>query len=548
MRKNGMPSSARRRQLLTWHRTAGLVAAALLVAGGGNPLAAGPPTAYDCEKAYIPRSGTAAAAPLVAAAYGNFEFACTVKAFLEAVPRSFKTAWVQRWDQGCDAEPYFRPGRGAAPCPGTDSATDFSRPDGVNSGPILFMDIAHGTRQCFQAQQERCEADDLSLGRGESPLRYFWQCSCNVFQHGRGADGSPDPGTFLGHWDDADSDEMPNAWKRWWGSISNPGLRLACGGSTPVSCSDAHMQSIWFYKSVLGEDVASSFLLGMVEPAYEPVCVARGGQQPADSPLADADFLTALNRPRAANRHVFLEYPTVLPSSSPQGGEHLDLAVLYKVEGSPAPRTPPAPADPAQRYWNDGTYERFVDGALEDAFIRQEDALVALSGDTYIHSARSFLTSSWNESALLYDACAIALHVLAAAEDEAATRDVYLKSIVVLLAPSGQGNACNLTPQGTPGGNFAVIEENAAGQVRRAIAYFGYTQYGPPLSVSPEALIAAAGIDLRRNSVSGVRVVYSPLGGVVIPRVEITVQPRDRGKPIEVRRLSDFGRLIAADP
>lgn len=490
-----------------------------------------------CEQGFQPRTCDPKT-PCVAAAYGDYDdFSCAVRAFLDAVPAAYSTRWVQQFHQSRDSNvpPYFYPS--------ASGGSDMTSPDGVNSGPVLFMDIAHGCRTKFDAQGPKCLAHSLSLAHDPSTLRYFWQCSCNVFQHGSAppADrsaGSLHPESFQGSWEDDDSPDQPNAWARWRPSLMNSGLRMACGGSTPVSCSCEHLQSIWFYKA-LGFDVGTSFLLGLVENNVEPVCLTRSGSDPSKSPLNDQEFSTDPQPPIAGQAYLYLEEAVVLPSTAPQGSDTLEVVARVPAEASPISRTPSI----TEPFRIDGL-SYFEDDAGKDVLEEQESCDDC--GDKFVAIAQQFVNGKWKAGDTWTDACAIGIYVLSQPEADNEKMTRYLKEVVVILAPSNRyESVCNIAPRQSLTSNFAVVQMNASGTVHRAVARLD-ERLATAEPVSVKELIKAA--DVRGGTVTDVQVVYDNLGKFILPRVEITVRPTDPTRPIVSRNIPDLSRFLMTAP
>lgn len=543
-------------------RTVGALRAALLLATCARSLAgAEPPDLADCRAAADAANNAAACeygfqghlpsadAPLrVAAAYGKYnDFSCAVRAFLDAAPTTYDTEWVQQFDSaGKVAVPYFYP-----PARSTGDS-DTTSPDGVNSGPVLFMDIAHGSRTEFQAQGQDCLANRLSLARPTSPLRYFWQCSCNVFQHG--ADdifdnysglGSLHPEEFKWSWNQPDTDQQPNAWERWRPSLINSGLRVACGGSTRLSCSCEHMQSIWFYKS-LGFDVATSFVLGLVEEQRAPVCLTRSGCDPKLSPLNDHEFESDVQVPIAGQAYLYLEEPVVLPQwTTPRDKETLQIATGNRR----APRSTSCTQSGSslfQKCWEDDDgLVHFQDSEVQEQF--REVQGIDIHGDDYINTAHQFLDEKMNGGEFgSGNACAIGIYVLSRAERDDAPTTLYLREVVVIIDFSGNDiSACNLVPRPSLATNFAVVQMTASRTVLRAVARLD-EQLGPTELVSTTQLIQAANVDPK--TVTNVQVIYDSLGKLLLPRVEITVEPRNPELPISVRNVPHLDSILGTAP
>ena len=210
----------------------------------------------------------------------------------------------------------------------TERGADDNALNGLEGSQLLFY-AGHGTPGSFHAlRNQDIDLGNFSLGDGE--VRYLWMLSCQVFAHGpRAASGNHtyqdfvrpdkfDPAASL-----ADPANHPNVFDRWtrdYGggrSPLNPGLRLACGGSSHIGDIDHPTHLVWHYYTNLGLGPADSFLLGLYKPESFgiPLCMSRGGDTPENSSLYDARFVA--DRPPPNQPAVYIEYPVPGDGSNP---------------------------------------------------------------------------------------------------------------------------------------------------------------------------------------------------------------------------------------
>jgi hypothetical protein len=176
--------------------------------------------------------------------------------------------------------------------------------------PMLFFYAGHGNATTWNALGTNGHQTDTLLGNpaGSGQLRYYWQCSCEVFAHGPricpgGTDCDyPDPAGWDGS---ADSSNMRNVFERW-GPAIGPDLRMACGVSTLAYCHQGNVNAIWDNFNNKGFSVADSFIDGLGSSTVIPLCITRGGSNIANTPLYDDDFTN--NRNAAAETHLHILY------------------------------------------------------------------------------------------------------------------------------------------------------------------------------------------------------------------------------------------------
>jgi hypothetical protein len=192
-----------------------------------------------------------------------------------------------------------------------NTGEDTNIPSGIDR-TMLFFYAGHGNPTIWNTLGDSATQSDVRLANvtGGGNLRYYWQCSCEVFAHGPETCspattfnyGCPDK--FSGA---ADSASMRNVFQRW-GPALTADLRMACGGSTSMYCHTQQVDRAW---SDYGNgSVANMFLDGFGEAgAYGvvPICITRGGNDITKTPLYDADFTNVPNT--SGNTHYYLMYP-----------------------------------------------------------------------------------------------------------------------------------------------------------------------------------------------------------------------------------------------
>ena len=129
------------------------------------------------------------------------------------------------------------------------SGDDTDSTNGIDKA-MLFFYAGHGHPEFWNTLGNDATQPYLRLGDCQNDnkgvLRYYWQCSCEVFAHGpRTCAGAgfdyACPGSFDGS---PDSIAMRNVYERWGGALS-PKLRMACGASTPAYCHESEANRIW---------------------------------------------------------------------------------------------------------------------------------------------------------------------------------------------------------------------------------------------------------------------------------------------------------------
>lgn len=196
--------------------------------------------------------------------------------------------------------------------PGDDTDTT----NGIDRN-MLFFYAGHGLPTLWNTLGNDAVQGNVNLGDGpQGLLRYYWQCSCEVFAHGpRNCTSHPlvygCPEDFDGS---SDSFSMRNVYERW-GPALGDDLRMACGVSTDAWCHQGNVNNIWDdYNS--GMDVADSFIDGLhTGTSAVPLCITTGGFFTASTPLYDATFT---NQPNPSGSYLHIQYLTGFDSNAPE--------------------------------------------------------------------------------------------------------------------------------------------------------------------------------------------------------------------------------------
>lgn len=188
----------------------------------------------------------------------------------------------------------------------TGSDTDAT--NGIDT-TMLFFYAGHGCPTYWNTLGNDAKQQYMSLADqpGGGLLRYYWQCSCQVFAHGKLDCGgySPHeyacPHTFDGS---PDSYTMRNVYERW-GPVLQPNLRMACGASTSAYCHETEANSIWDNYINKSYDVSDSFILGLHGSTWViPLCITLGGSDVTKTPLYDATFTNQPNKSGTSHYHI----------------------------------------------------------------------------------------------------------------------------------------------------------------------------------------------------------------------------------------------------
>ena len=225
----------------------------------------------------------------------------------------------------------------------TGADTDSKR--GIETA-MLFFYAGHGNPVLWNTLGDNAEQRYLLLGnyRDGGLLRYYWQCSCEVFAHGplscsntTEAYGCPEK--FNGA---DDSNDMRNVYQRW-GPALTPDLRMACGASTLAYCHEDQANRIWDDYNNKSFDVADSFIDGLHggwASSVVPLCITRGGSDVTKTPLYDTTFTNLPNTSGTSHYHIqYLENFAATPSPSAVSAAPPAVLPVVKVK----PLALPAP-------------------------------------------------------------------------------------------------------------------------------------------------------------------------------------------------------------
>jgi len=183
---------------------------------------------------------------------------------------------------------------------------DVDTTNGIDK-PMLFFYAGHGNATTWNTLGDNGHQTDALLGNLDNggQLRYYWQCSCEVFAHGpRVCSGSdcdyPAPEQFNGA---ADSVAMRNVFERWGPAIGDD-LRMACGVSTLAYCHEGNVNAVWNKFNNEGASVAEAFILGLGSASVKPLCITRGGPDITKTPLYDQTFTNRRNTSGGGYLHI----------------------------------------------------------------------------------------------------------------------------------------------------------------------------------------------------------------------------------------------------
>lgn len=202
----------------------------------------------------------------------------------------------------------------------TATGQDNNSSEGIDK-PMLFFYAGHGEPTDFSTLGNDAYLTNMRLGNcqgsNDGTLRYYWQCSCEVFAHGpkNCAGISYDyacPGDFDGS---SDSDNMRNVYERW-GPVLDPSLRMACGSSTLAYCHETETNKIWDNYNNKGFDVADAFIDGLHRYSWNtPLCITTGGLFVSGTPLFDDTFT---NAPNPSGPYFHIQYLSDFATTAPK--------------------------------------------------------------------------------------------------------------------------------------------------------------------------------------------------------------------------------------
>lgn len=200
------------------------------------------------------------------------------------------------------------------------SGEDYKSSNGIDK-PMLFFYAGHGNSTSFDTLGNSATLTNMRIGNCEDcnndgTLRYYWQCSCEVFAHGpKNCAGVAYhyacPDDFDGS---SDSDNMRNVYERW-GPILHPNLRMACGSSTAAYCHETETNKIWDNYNNKGYDVVDSFIDGLHRCSWNtPLCITTGGLFVSGTPLFDTTFT---NAPNPSGEYFHIQYLSNFDTTAP---------------------------------------------------------------------------------------------------------------------------------------------------------------------------------------------------------------------------------------
>ena len=228
----------------------------------------------------------------------------------------------------------------------TPTGKDNDSTNGIDK-PMLFFYAGHGKPTDFSTLGNDAYLTNMRLGNcagsNDGTLRYYWQCSCEVFAHGPKTCAGISayyacPGDFDGS---ADSDAMRNVYERW-GSIIHSSLRMACGSSTLAYCWETETNKVWDNYNNKGYDVADSFIEGLRRYDWNtPLCITTGGLFVSGTPLFDGTFT---NTPNPSGAYFHIQYLSNFATTAPTFEIVIpELIPIYELIPPPLP-------DPFRKY------------------------------------------------------------------------------------------------------------------------------------------------------------------------------------------------------
>jgi len=222
-----------------------------------------------------------------------------------------------------------------------NSGKDIDLTNGIDK-PMLFFYAGHGSPLSFNTLGNSAILTNMRIGNctgfNNGTLRYYWQCSCEVFAHGPKNCANTTyyyacPGDFDGS---NDSDNMRNVYQRW-GPIIHPSLRMACGSSTLAYCHETETNKIWDNYNNKGYDVADSFIEGLHRYNWNtPLCITTGGLFVGGTPLFDQTFTIKKN---PSGKYYHIQYLSNFATTAPIGVlvEIPEFLPIYEVVPPPLP-------------------------------------------------------------------------------------------------------------------------------------------------------------------------------------------------------------------
>lgn len=209
---------------------------------------------------------------------------------------------------------------------------DTDIPDGIDR-VMLFFYAGHGWPESWDTLGNSAIQGNMLLGNnaGGGLLRYYWQCSCEVFAHGSSSCSANPmeygcPGTFDGS---ADSVSMRNVYERW-GPALTTDLRMACGSSTSAWCWHGEVDSIWNLYNNSHWYISDAFVGGLktYHSDVVPLCITIGGSDWTKTPLWDLTFTEQPNKSGITRYHIQYNY---VFTSTPRELKILPIAKILPV-------------------------------------------------------------------------------------------------------------------------------------------------------------------------------------------------------------------------
>jgi hypothetical protein len=201
----------------------------------------------------------------------------------------------------------------------TAAGKDCDATNGIDKS-MLFFYAGHGNPTTFNTLGNSTSLSSIDLGNcdnsSKGSLRYYWQCSCEVFAHGPRScppftEDYACPGNFDGS---ADSYNMRNVYERW-GPLLSAEIRMACGSSTAAYCWETETNKIWDYYNNQGYDVADAFIWGLHRLDWNtPLCITSGGMSTASTPLFDQTFTIT---PNPSGNYLHIQYLSEFANNAP---------------------------------------------------------------------------------------------------------------------------------------------------------------------------------------------------------------------------------------
>lgn len=218
--------------------------------------------------------------------------------------------------------------------------------DGTNGidRAMLFFYAGHGGPTVWNTLGNNGTQSSVRLGNNSAGgLRYYWQCSCEVFAHGpisgtcaKAGESEfvyPCPEQFDGS---ADSSDMRNVYERW-GPALQPNVRMACGASTDAYCHEWVTNKIWDDFNNQSFDVSDSFIDGLDWSGVVPLCITMGGSKASQTPLYDASFTNQPNTSGSSRYYIEFLAPFLSLKLPPFELQVPAFLPIWELEPQPFP-------------------------------------------------------------------------------------------------------------------------------------------------------------------------------------------------------------------